>query len=173
MNGFLRETDGLIARTTDGVSYQYKNVYSARALGTEGSLTWTSPGSWVVLDGNATWQDVRNTSEEGEFAAFAGDRIPNRPWLFANWSGRLQWRGVLTPTDELSPFYFGRNVHDFFRSWESIGDPEFKAVTYMTRGPISCSTTFEVDNLFDEKLFDFFGVQRPGRSVSLKVTGEL
>jgi hypothetical protein len=33
--------------------------------------------------------------------------------------------------------------------------------------------TFEVDNLTDAKVFDNFGVQRPGRAFYLKLTGDL
>lgn len=186
LHGFLRETDKLIVPLTaviGGIS-QYQNISRARALGVEGSLSWTSPGDWLVLDGNATWQDVRNTSGEGPFGSFEGDRIPNRPWLFANWSGRLQWRAVMTPDDELAPFYWGRYVHEFFRGWESVGNPQIKAripsqvvhslgLSYIVRLPARVVTTLEIDNLADARLYDSFGAQRPGRSFAVKVTGDL
>ena len=35
------------------------------------------------------------------------------------------------------------------------------------------SATLEVDNLTDAKVFDNFGVQRPGRAFYLKITGEM
>jgi TonB family protein len=185
VNGFVRLAERLIVQVTDALgSSQFKNISGARTVGFEGSASWRSPGGWVVLDGNATWQDSRNTSLEGSYSSFNGDRLPNRPWLFANWSGRIQWRGALLQDDELSPFYIGRYVHEFFRSWESIGDPKFKAtiptqishalgVSYSTNlWPVRSTITLEVDNVTDAKLYDFFSVQRPGRSVSLRATGE-
>lgn len=183
VNSFFRDTHQLMAQAVTSVSLQYKNLYSSRTLGVEGSSSWTSPGSWVVIEGNCTWQDVRNNSDEGEFAKFSGDRIPNRPWLFANWSGRIQWRGALLPDDELSPYYSGRYVHDFFLNWESVGDRNFKAiipeqvahvvgVSYTTRGEFSSSVALEA-NVSGVNLSDFWHVQLPGRSISLKVTGEI
>lgn len=37
----------------------------------------------------------------------------------------------------------------------------------------SFNATFEVDNLTDAKLFDVYGVQRPGRSFNVKLGGQL
>jgi vitamin B12 transporter len=178
INGFLRFADRLIALLPDaGASSQFKNLFSARTAGVEGSLSYTSPGSWVALDGSATWQDPRQSN---------GERIPNRPWLFATFSGRFQLRDALTRGDELSPFYVGRYVHDFLRSsGELTGDPRFKAtipaqlsqsigVSYSTSARfLRCTTTFEVDNVANAKLYDFFGVQRPGRTFAIRVTGEI
>src|SRR5262249_34995834 len=146
----------------------------------EGAIEWSSPGDWVVLAGNGTGQNVINTSTDGEFGSFAGQRIPNRPWAFANWSGRFQWRAVLRRQDELSTFYFGRYVHEFYQTWENFGDKRFKplvptqvshaiGLTYSISGPMRSSATLQIDNLTDAQLYDFFRVQRPGRSVSLKI----
>jgi len=46
-------------------------------------------------------------------------------------------------------------------------------LSYTTRLRMNVTTTLEVDNLTDAKLYDYFGVQRPGRSFALKVTGNL
>jgi len=183
-NAFLREARGLIVALAETQGVQYKNVAGARILGVEGALEWRSPGNWVVLGGNATYQDARSRSTAAQISRFDGERIPNQPWLFGNWSARVQWRRLLTSDDGLAPFYSGRYVHEFFRTWESIGDRDFKAtvptqvshtlgLTYWNNFPSRTSVTFEIDNLTDDKLYDFFGVQKPGRNVSVKVTGEL
>ncbi|MBK9261573.1 MAG: TonB-dependent receptor plug domain-containing protein [Polyangiaceae bacterium] len=178
-DGFLREVTDLIVPFADANGVQYANVGGARIVGVETAVKWISPGNWLIVDGNATWQDARNRSGE-----FGGERIPNRPWLFANWSARFQWRKVLTSDDGVAPYYAGRFVHEFFRTWENIGDPDFKAViptqishtlgiTYWNNTPSRTSVTLEVDNVTDARLYDFFGVQKPGRAFSVKVTGEL
>ncbi|WP_437502729.1 TonB-dependent siderophore myxochelin receptor MxcH [Sorangium sp. So ce1099] len=190
LNGFLRESEDLIFRVflhSQGelYSFQFDNVARARALGVESQLGWVSPGRWVSLDGGVTLQDVRNASSAGRFGDFEGDRMPNRPWLFASWGARSRVPRLLTRGDELEPFYVGRYVHEFFRAWESRGVKESKdlvpsqlthgiGVTYSMRtGFARFSTTIEVQNLTDERVYDFFGVQRPGRTLSLKVTGEM
>lgn len=184
VNGFLRDADQLIVLLGNDRVQSYQNVFSARSMGVEGALGWTSPGEYLWLDGNVTYQDFRNTSEEGTFGDFAGDRIPNRPYLFANGTARLQFGGVVAPRDELSFTWNTRYVHEYFRGWESVGLREFKQVIaaqlvhgvglgYLVRGDgTSLSTTLEVQNLTDELVFDFFGVQRPGRAFYMKTTAE-
>src|SRR5262249_3719787 len=86
--GFLRKSENLIALFgADTQSYQ--NVLGARALGVDAAAVWTSPDELVSVDGNVTYQDVRNDSDEGAFGTFHGQRIPNRPYLFGGGSVRV------------------------------------------------------------------------------------
>jgi hypothetical protein len=185
VNGFVRSSKRLIVLLGSERFFSYQNVYSALGLGIETALNWSSPGRWISLDGMLTWQDQRNNSEAGTFADFDGDRIPNRPYLFGGWGARGRVPGLPNKADTLEPFYFGRYVHSFFRGWESQGLREFKQtvdsqITHsiglswiLTRDWGRIATTAEIDNLTFARLFDNFGVQRPGRAFYLKVTGEL
>lgn len=183
-NGFLRDADQQIVLLGGERAQSYQNVYSARSLGVEAAAGWTSPGEQLALDANGTYVDFRNTSSEGTFGHFEGDRIPNRPYLYANASARLQFPRVLAPGDELSFGWNVRFVHEFYRGWESVGDRRYKQmidaqlvhganVGYLVvAGQRSVSTTFEVQNLTDEPVYDFYGVERPGRGYYLKGTAE-
>ncbi len=185
VNAFLRESDKLIVLLGNDRFFTYQNVYKARGIGLENALAWTSPGRHASLDGTLTWQSVRNASKEGTFRAFEGDRIPNRPYLFASWGARLHFAGMPGADDALEPFYGGRYVHQFYRGWESQGLREFKQVvdaqvthaaglSYLFNSDVvRTTTTVEIDNLTDAKAYDFFGVQRPGRAFYLKLTGEI
>jgi TonB family protein len=183
-NALLREADELVVLLGSDRVQSYQNVLGARALGVEAAAGWTSPGEHVALDGNATYLDLRSTARTGAFADFAGDRIPNRPYLFANGSLRLQRRGAFSRGDEVSLTWTTRYVHEFFRGWESIGLRDFKQVVpaqlvhslgvgHLARGRGSLGTTLEIQNLTDEPVFDFFGIQRPGRAFFVKTTAEL
>ncbi|WP_437599052.1 TonB-dependent siderophore myxochelin receptor MxcH [Sorangium sp. So ce590] len=184
-NGYLRAAEDLIVLLGNGKISQYDNVFSARALGVEASARWTSPGEHVVLDGNVTYDDLRNTAEEGTFARYAGQRMPNRPWLFANGSARVQLREVAAPRDELALTWDTRYVHGYFLGWERNGRREDKAsvpsqllhslaLTYVARlAPRTLSFTVEAHNLTDEPAFDFYGVQRPGRAFFSKAMLEM
>jgi hypothetical protein len=163
--------------------FSHQNVYTSRSQGIEASGGWTSPGEYLELDGNVTWQSLRNASDAGTFRDFNGDRIPNRPYLFANLSARLRKANVSSSSDELSLGYYVRHVNAFFRGWESLGLREFKqsvpdqttqavALTYLARGASTQTWTAEIQNLTDAKTYDFFGVQRPGRAFYVKVTAE-
>ena len=131
-----------------------------------------------VLAGNPTG------FEAFPIAKYDGDRIPNRPYLFANSTLRLNWTNVLANFDELSATWNFRFVEEYDLIWESVGIEEFKQVvpsqeihsfglTY-TRDlfPYTFNVTAEVQNLTNNKLYDFYGVQRPGRAFYLKGTFE-
>ncbi|WP_437982017.1 TonB-dependent siderophore myxochelin receptor MxcH [Sorangium sp. So ce117] len=184
-NGFLRAADRLIVLLGNDRDQSYENVHGARSLGVEGSAGWTSPGEHLALDGNVTYLDFRNTSSEGAFGAFEGDRIPNRPYLFANGSARLLFHRVFAAEDEVALTWNSRYVHEYFRTWESLGRRESKQVIpsqlvhsaglgyVVRRDRASLSTTLEMQNLTDERVFDFFRTPRPGRSFYVKTTADL
>jgi vitamin B12 transporter len=181
---FLRDADKLIVLLGNDRVFSYQNVYSARSEGVEAAVSWTAPGGLLELDGNATYQSFRNTSAAGTFGDFEGDRIPNRPYFFANGSARLSQKAIAAARDELSLSYDVRYVHEFYRGWESVGLKEFKqvidaqithgaALSYLIRGDeLSLSFSGEISNLSDAKVFDDFGVQRPGRATYFKTTAE-
>jgi vitamin B12 transporter len=182
VNAFLRKSDKLIVLLGDDPSFSYQNVYKSRGAGVESGLAWVSPGRWVALDGSLTWQDIRNVSNRGTFAMFEGDRIPNRPWLFASWGARLRFANLPAFDDALEPYYIGRYVHSFHRLWQTnsadylVGTQVSHnlGLTYVFAARwLRTSTTFEVSNVSDAKVFDNFGVQKPGRAYYFKLTGEL
>ncbi|WP_254625139.1 TonB-dependent siderophore myxochelin receptor MxcH [Myxococcus sp. CA051A] len=183
VGGFARLADDFIVKLGDDSTVSFQNVYAARSLGVEAAAGWTVPGDWLWLDANVTWQDFRNTGGQGTYAAFKGDRIPNVPWLFANFSARLRRRALILPSDSASLGVTSRFMNGFFRGWESQGLREYKqdvdaqlthslSLTYVREGSPTLGGTLEVLNLTNAKTYDFFGVQRPGRSLSVKLTAD-
>ena len=97
----------------------------------------------------------------------------------------MRFNRVLTGTDTLEPFYVGRYSHAFFRGWESQGIRESKqeVPSQLTHGlglsyrvnteTTRVASTFEVQNVTDARVYDLFGVQRPGRAFFIKLTVEL
>lgn len=176
-----RVPENLIVLLGNDRFYSYRNVYASKTFGAELMANWVSRGDYVTLGANVSYIDNRNDSDDGPFAAYQGDRIPNRPWLFANFSARLDLDDLFTDGDELSLGYYLRYVHWFFRGWESVGTrdskqripiqvPQAVALTYtVPLEPMTLVSTFEVQNLFDAEVYDNFGVQRPGRAFFLKV----
>jgi len=184
VNGFLRDADQLIVLLGNDRVFSFQNVFGARSLGVEAVAGWTSPGDYFSLDGNVTYQSFRNSSDEGTFGDFEGDRIPNRPYLFANGAASLQFKRISALDDKISLNWNTRYTHKFYRGWESVGQPEFKqfvpnqlmhavGVLYEVHGkPLQVSFSGEIDNITNVKAYDFFGVQRPGRSFHFKVNAE-
>jgi hypothetical protein len=184
LTAFLRDTrDQIVPIGGDYVLYQ--NVYAARTRGVDLALAWASPTRTVSLGATGSYQDSRNESHDGAFADYAGDRIPNRPWLFASWSASVRIPYLADSQGRVELFYSGRYVHAFLRSWESIGQEEYKfeipyqlthdiGVSHRFRPPaFELTTTLEVLNATDAKVFDSYGLQRPGRTVQLKCAARL
>ncbi|XXT18869.1 TonB-dependent siderophore myxochelin receptor MxcH [Sorangium sp. So ce429] len=184
-NGFLRAIERLIVLNNRTDSIQYIHVSGARSLGIEGAAGWTSPGEHLALDGNITYEDFRKTSDEGNFARSKGERMPNRPWLFANGSARVQLQEVVAPRDVISLTWDTRYVHEFYLGFANWGLVESKAkvpsqllhslaLTYVARDePRTVSFTIEAHNLTNERASDFYGIQRPGRTLFSKATLEM
>lgn len=185
-NFFWRQIDDLIfllVEQNDLGSYQ--NVWSATSKGFELSGRWGGLVKGLALSANTTYQNYVNTSKTGPFSRFKGDRIPNRPYFFINAAATYQSQDVLKKNDDLSFFWNSRFVQSFFIGWESAGLRETKlevpgqamhtaGLTHrMEFNNIQTAITLEVQNLTNAKVFDFFGVQRPGRSVFIKLTTQL
>ena len=182
-NAFLRRISNLILliAATDRTNI-YRNVFEATSQGLELSSHWKQVGQGFTISANTTYQRYYNNSRDGSFEAFFGDRIPNMPYFFANASVNYTWIDNWKAQDQLSFFWTSRYVHEFFRSWESAGIREFKqeiprqqlhhaGITYqLPVNRVYWAVTAEVQNVFDARAFDFFGVQRPGRAFYLKLT---
>jgi vitamin B12 transporter len=172
VHSFLRETrDQIVAIPVDNVSYG--NLANARSVGVDNTLQWTSPGRWLSVAGTTTYVDSRSTSSRGTFSSFEGERIPNRPWLLASWSGYGRWEYL--PGARIEPYYYGRYVHSYLIGWGNIGrgGEKFEVPTQITHtlglshvvelGATKLAASFEVQNLSDARVYDNFRVPRPGR----------
>jgi hypothetical protein len=182
LSGAVRLVDDLIRLSSTGTYFQYDNVLSVRVLGVDASAGWSALGDWVGIDGKFSWQDARNVSTEGPSALFQGDRVPNMPYLQAGASTYLRKHGVVSGRDYVDLTWNLRHVHEFFLGWESAANAANKldvptqtvqsvALSHVhPADDATLSTSFEVSNLTDERVFDFYGVQRPGRSFHVKMT---
>jgi hypothetical protein len=185
VNAFFRDTRRFIVPVPLDRRVIHDNVFGARTVGVEAGGAWLSPGGRWSLDGMGTWQDQRVSSDEGEYGRFEGERLPNRPYLFASWGARALFRRLPGADDRLESFYNGRYVHSFYRSWEGLGQRDLKAVIpgqvthnlgltwLLQRDAGRLATTLELSNVTDARVYDNFGAQRPGRALYLKLTGEL
>lgn len=180
----LRFAENLIVPLPGASFLQYQNVYSARVLSAEGSTRWRAPGEWLSIQGQVAYQDVRNRSEEGAHARFQGERVPNQPYLRANGAAVLRVRRLAAAEDSLELGWSVRYVHAFLRGWGGIGSntnlerqevseqlTHAAFLSYVAPGdPLSVTAALDVENLTDARVFDFYGAERPGRTVHFKAT---
>ena len=187
VNLFVRDTrNQIVLLAAYAERFRYENVFEARSLGAEAEGGWTAPGSWLDLDLNGTWIDLRNRTDTGPFAPFVGDRIPNRPWLTANGTLTLQGVDVFAAGDLVRLRWHTRYVHTFFEFWESAGTADSKRTipAQLTHGLAlslavmddrgrRLTVSGEGQNLTDARVYDLYGAQRPGRAFFVKTTVEL
>jgi hypothetical protein len=179
--GFARLSDDLIFLIGKDRDIRYNNIARGRSLGGELSVEWALPRGWGLLRGDVTLNDFRNTSTTGEFAYRRGDRMPNRPYVYGTLEARIRWRELTQPRDALVLDLTTRFVGGFYRFWESSGAADTKerigrqivstvALGYEVRGAkLDLSATIEVQNLFNAQVYDFYGVERPGRAAYAKL----
>jgi vitamin B12 transporter len=184
LSGSGRRVDSMIVLLSNGNYYQYTNVLDARALAAEAGVGWSALGERLGAHGNVSYQDVRNASTTGPGALFEGDRLPNLPFLQIGGSAFARVLGVLHARDRLELAWDVRHVRRFFRGWESAGVAGAKlevpsqtvhglAMSHVSPGARATLTnSFEVHNVTDERAFDFYGAQRPGRSFHWKISLE-
>jgi vitamin B12 transporter len=184
VGGFLRFSEDMIYPLVGTDRTVFQNLTDARTLGCEANANWTSKGRYLALTANATYQDARNAATSGPYARYHGDRIPNRPYLFANASAVATAPGLFGGDDELSLYYQASYVHPFSIGWDLGGDDSALTVPaqlvhslgagVLLRGlGRTVSATIDINNLTDARLYDVLGVQRPGRTVFAKLTLEV
>lgn len=183
VSGFGRLVSDYIMRLVVGDrESQYTNVSSTNVLGVEGEVGYSFRDMWhVVLNG--TYLDERNntrTQQDGLPDPTFGNRLPNRPFLYAN---------LLLGWDKKAPFgarghrlnlsYSSSYVHWYYLSWEAYGSKSTKQ-TIPGQFPRNLSGTWyfpgdrvsisaECTNLFDQTIYDNYLLQKPGRAFSLKL----
>ncbi|RKN77044.1 TonB-dependent receptor [Ulvibacterium marinum] len=176
-NFFYRDTDNIIWLRTSQFFAQYQNLLKARTFGADMEVR-LRPFEFLQITANATYQDLRNRSPRSVTGAvddrYFNARLPNIPYLFGNGEVRFNKKDLLGPGNVFSTWWSGSYVNEFFLFWEVDGNRDFKntipsqfvqnvGVSY-TAWANKATVSLECTNLLDEKVFDNFSVQRPGRA---------
>ena len=186
VNGFLRFVDNYIQPliTEKEGTMQYSNQPAVHIKGIEGEVRY----DWnhrLQLEGNISWQDARDKNRylnDGKPSVTYDNRVPNRPWLFANAEVRYDAAHLVAQLlPQTSHLYIGADyqwVHWYYLSWEAYGAKDTKAqipeksifganITYSwMKDRYNISLT--ADNIFDQTVYDNYKLQKPGRSLFVK-----
>ncbi len=183
VNGFLRYVDNYIqpqVSEKEG-TLQYVNVPAVHIKGIEGEIRY----DWqrrLRMKGNVSWQDARDRQrlkDDGKPSVTFNNHVPNRPWLFASAEASYTFRDLLLPTDRLVLAADYQWVHWFYLSWEAYGSEETKAripekhlvganMTYYWQKD-RYSISLDCENLLDATVYDNYRLQKPGRSLFVKL----
>jgi outer membrane receptor protein involved in Fe transport len=178
-NLFYRNARDFIRNQALGATSRYVNQRDVLSTGLESELRYSWKQRYFISI-NGTYQNIINNTEfeDGRKSNVYKDRIPNIPYLFGNLTFESRYRDVLDSGDMFSWQLNSRFVEEYFLKWPSQGDRQSKyiiprqlshnaEITYSLKNG-KYNLAFECRNLLDEKLFDHFRLQKPGRSFSLK-----
>lgn len=183
-NVFIRDVKDAIFLMIENDVSVYENIESVDSRGFQTSVSWTSLEDFLSISANYTYFDLIYKADTGTFAQFKNDRVANHPYKFFNTKLGLKWISVFSGYDEVKLNWGYRYVGEFGLTPESYGSSQSQiiiptqeshslAATY-TKDIYSSivSVSAEVQNLTDQKLYDHYGVQRPGRAFNFKTVIE-
>lgn len=179
--GFIRHVQNYIRAAVserEGVM-QYENIPAVHIKGIDLEATYTWRRA-LQVSFNGSYNDSRNLKKlksDGKPSATYKNRVPNRPWMFANASVAYTWRNTFMKTDRLRLCYDWQWVHWYYLNWEAFGAASSKAripnqnssnitVTYGFHDRYSISVEFS--DIFNARLYDNYMLQKPGRGVFAK-----
>jgi len=158
------------------------NLADVTNLGFEGELRYSF--RQVFTAGvNMTYQNLRNNTRYEENQTMESplyrDRIPNMPYLFGNADASLFFNNVGKKGNTLTLGYNVLYVHAYYLSWPSQGLSDQKydiprqwlqdvnAVYTLGKGKYNIAV--ECKNLVDNRVYDNFSLQKPGRAIYAKL----
>lgn len=182
VNGFIRDVDNYIQPTIsekEGM-IQYGNLDAINVKGFETELRYIWRNR-MHATGNISWQNARDRMQlksDGKPSATYNNRVPNRPWLYANLNLDYEFHNILSRNDRLTLSAAYQWVHWYFLTWEAYGYAETKAriprqnifdatATYSFHNG-RYNITIGCNNLFDHLAYDNYKLQKPGRYVYAK-----
>jgi len=179
---FFRNAKNLIFSSPGGKYSTFVNVGLAQINGFEGEFGYQY-SNLLDFSVNASYQNAINNQEydinSGLKDPTYSDRIPNQPWFFANASIGLGKDNMIGKNSRIQFNWSTQYVDWFYITWESRGSKESIdkipsqlihniALSYsFERGKYNISA--ESFNVTNELAYDNFRLQKPGRSVFLKL----
>lgn len=190
-NLIYRSTQNFILKelTVASATNKYTNLGKVLTKGIEGGVKYR----WKNLlhaGVNVTYQDITdNQKYEQNTGSYVGEgitenitykeRLPNIPYFFINGDAGIQFQNVFTKNSELTFDYFFDFVHEYYLSFPGLGAKASKKVIPQqmshdialgyTLGNGKYGFVLECTNLTDEKLYDNYRLQKPGRAFNFKV----
>lgn len=190
-NFIYRNTKDFILKGVDLTSNPttgYDNLGKVLTQGIEGGFRYEYK-EWLHLGGNATYQNIIDRQEfitnEGSFVGQGitenityKERLPNIPYLFANGDLGFRFKDVGLKNSLLTVDYALNYVHEYYLSFPGLGSKASKkiipsqlshdlAIGYQLGGG-RYGITLECTNLTNERLYDNYLLQKPGRAFNFK-----
>ncbi|MGX1754461.1 TonB-dependent receptor [Sphingobacterium sp. NPDC055346] len=197
LNSFYRNTKGLILLVPiQAPNAQYQNQENVRGYGVDLDMKYQISEQYQ-LSGNATWQDLRlfgiqNAQDSWKNKA----RLRNTPYFFANLAASAKYHDLFQRENELQVYLNYNFMREFYL--ETIpkevepggflglsGSADLSSnLIIPNQHLLNAGFTFqfqknkmaigaEARNLLNRDIYDYYRVQRPGRSFHLKLSYQI
>lgn len=193
ISGYYRHTKGMIMLIPIQPPFaQYMNLDSIRGYGLDLDVGYNI-GKNVRLSGNLSWQENRMVNiSNALYKWMEGTRLRNTPFFFGNLGASGNYTRILVKGDKLKPYIHYNYIREFYlnhipRDKEPDGflgifgtsvvpvtnlipDQHLISAGFSYAPPEwGLTLGFEVKNILDEKLYDYYKIQRAGRSFHFKI----
>lgn len=182
-NFIYRRADDFIRDVAKGPSeIQYVNEKSVKIIGLDGVVRYAY-SNWIQFETNVTWQRTTNVSKQSTYEMesenyYYGEQIPNTPIFYMNADLSFLFHNLIKKEDNLTLTVGTNYTASFYLDWAKLGDKSQKkgipeqftqnaAVAY-SLAKNKYNVSFECQNITNKKVYDYFLVQRPGRSFNVK-----
>lgn len=185
LSGYYRLTKDYIQQVQDARYGTISNVNFGRVrnigVDVEGRYYLKNK---AMIGATVTYMDLRNKEKYRDaqstvIDATYNNRMPNTPYFFGNVDGAYYIHDLGGKGNVLSLNYTFNFVGEFYLLWESQGTQSTKAtldrqlyhdfiMTYAIKNG-RYNISFEGLNLSNARLYDNFSLQKPGRSLSVKL----
>jgi outer membrane cobalamin receptor len=178
-----------------GLFYRNVNDYIIRSIGSKGTAVSTNHGNVLGLGGDidlrysykraltvgvsGSYQDMRDKEHYTALGARSvtyNNRVPNLPYLFGGADASYRFYDLLGKGSSLTVGYDLRYTNKFYRSWVGEGARLYIPQQVAHNAQLSASfchetynITFELKNFTNERLYDNYSLQKPGRNMNVKL----
>lgn len=182
-NFIYREAEDFIQNRSQGINSISVNSKNVRVSGVDG-LVHYDYHDWVSVELNATYQKTKDMNPVGQYGTeqvnyLYKKQLPNIPIFYGNADVSFYFRRIRSAGDLLALSAQANYSDSYYLNYPSLGAPEYKKeIPRQTFYSIAASyslmngkynVALECRNLTDTKLYDYFNVQKPGRSFTLKL----
>jgi outer membrane receptor protein involved in Fe transport len=181
---YFRDTEDMIRESIQEGRNEYTQAENLEAVLTKGfdaELTYHYADKLNVRFNVSKFDVLFNTkyNEQGHPYNYYRMQIRNEPSFKYNGQATYFLKNLFMK-DSYSSIYFNINhVNGFYRNWSNVGSknrdyiqaqyPVDLGLTY-TFPKNKFALSFDIKNIFDEQIFDNYGLQKPGRAFYAKIT---
>ena len=181
---YYRDTRGMIReaiRTGSFVYSQFENLENVLTKGVDAEFTY-SYADKVHFSCNVSKFDILFNTEfdkNGDRYNFYRMQIRNEPSFKFNSNIAYFYRDIFLKGSRGSIYYNVSYVNSFLRNWSNVGGKNLDEIP--TQYPMDAGFAYtlpsnkitlsvDVKNIFNQQVFDNFGLQKPGRAFYAKIT---